>query len=123
MVWGCISSKGMGDLAFIETTMNAQKYHNILKSHLPSIARKLEFYPQFYQDNDPKHKVQMIRMWLLYNCGTVIDTTPLSPDMNPIKNIWAYIKKVAKQSSNKAVWLPSVVTQNIDFFLLFTIVK
>lgn len=32
MVWGCISSKGVGDLAFIETTMDAPQYLSILKT-------------------------------------------------------------------------------------------
>jgi len=29
MVWGCISSSGVGELVFVESTMNAKHYLNI----------------------------------------------------------------------------------------------
>lgn len=40
MVWGCMSAKGLGTLHFIESTVNAAKYQDILEhSLLPSAAR------------------------------------------------------------------------------------
>ncbi|KAH8336516.1 hypothetical protein KR074_005645, partial [Drosophila pseudoananassae] len=79
IVWGCISSKGVGKLAFIENKMNFQ-YLSILKQNLRQIAEKFGFIvdnkQKFYQDNDPKHKNVTVRTWLLYNCQKVIDTPP-----------------------------------------------
>jgi len=56
MVWGCISSRGVGKLAFIENTINAVQYLEILKSNLKASAEifglvsnnKPSF--KFYQD-------------------------------------------------------------------------
>ncbi len=40
MVWGCMSAAGTGELQFIEGTMNANMYCDILKqSMIPSLRR------------------------------------------------------------------------------------
>ena len=61
MVCGCISSKGLGELALIDITMDAQQYLNTLKTNLKRstnknriLCKKTRF--KFYQDNDPKHR-------------------------------------------------------------------
>ena len=41
MVWSCISSDGPGEIAFIDGTVNAQKYLVILENHLSKAAKKL----------------------------------------------------------------------------------
>lgn len=118
MVWGCISSKGVGELAFIEDTMDAKQYLNILKTKLRSSAAKFGFISnnkphfKFYQDNDPKHKAYNVRMWLLYNCGKVLDTPAQSPDLNPIENLWCYLKKkVAKRQPKNRTALKTAILE------------
>ncbi len=55
MVWGCISAVSTGVLQFIEGTMNANMYCDILKqSMIPSLQR-LGQRAVFQHDNDPKH--------------------------------------------------------------------
>ncbi|KAK3536400.1 hypothetical protein QTP86_008888 [Hemibagrus guttatus] len=55
MVWGCMSAAGTGELQFIEGTMNANMYCDILKqSMIPSLWR-LGRRAVFQHDNDPKH--------------------------------------------------------------------
>lgn len=90
MVWGCISAAGVGELVFIDTTMNAIMYRNILRENLKKSAAKMgiENSFKFYQDNDPKHRSYLVREWLLYNCAKVLDTPSQSLDLNPIENVW-----------------------------------
>ncbi len=55
MVWGCMSAAGTAELQFIEGTMNANMYCDILKqSMIPSLQR-LGHRAVFQHDNDPKH--------------------------------------------------------------------
>ncbi len=52
MVWGCMSAAGTGELQFIEGTMNANIYCDILKqSKIPSL-RRLGHRAVFQQDNN-----------------------------------------------------------------------
>ena len=62
MVCVCMSSKGVGDLAFIDTIMDAQQYLDIFKTNLKRSANKFGFMQEnksklkFYKDNDRKYR-------------------------------------------------------------------
>ena len=119
MVWGCISYNGVGELRIFNEIMTKEYYLDILQNELsrsaisfgfvdPQNPNKLKY--KLYQDNDPKHKSLLCRTWLLYNCSNVIDTPAQSPDLNPIENLWALLKKkVAKRGpTNKNALIKAI---------------
>lgn len=64
MVWGCMSSAGVGNLHFIEGKMDKFVYLNILKQNVKQSAVKLGIADSFafYQDNDPKHTSAVVKL-------------------------------------------------------------
>ncbi len=59
MFWGCMSAASTGKLQFIEGTMNANVYCDILKQSMIPSLRRLGRREVFQHDNDPKHTSKM----------------------------------------------------------------
>lgn len=90
MVWGYMAANGVGNLVFIESTMDQIGYLNILKQNLRQSAEKLDLGEDFcfQQDNDPKYTAHNVKLWLLYNTKNQLKSPPYSPDLNPIEHLW-----------------------------------
>uniref|UniRef100_A0A0K8WKL3 Transposable element Tc1 transposase n=1 Tax=Bactrocera latifrons TaxID=174628 RepID=A0A0K8WKL3_BACLA len=90
-----MSSAGVGNLAFIDSTMDKTMYLNILKANLLQSASKLNIREgfRFYQDNDPKHKPGVVQSCLIWNCPHVVQRAAQSPDLNAIENLWLVLER------------------------------
>ncbi|KAI4293411.1 hypothetical protein PAPHI01_2685, partial [Pancytospora philotis] len=86
MVWGAITSQGVGALVVIPTTMTAEVFVGTLRVGLDATLRKyhLELDNVFLQmDNDPKHTSARARRYYR-EAGIRVPPWPsLSPDLNP----------------------------------------
>jgi hypothetical protein len=94
-LWGCFCATEIGSAELYVDTLDAARYRDILQHSLLPSARS--FFPSgmwyFQQDNAPIHTAGLMREWFHNNGITLLDFPPWSPDLNPIENLWAHLKR------------------------------
>jgi len=90
-VWGCMEASGVENLHLHEGIMNKHVYVNVFPEYLKAGAENFGIQEPFafYHNNYPKHSLQLVREWCLYNFPKVIKTPPQLSDLNVTENIWA----------------------------------
>jgi len=90
LVWGCITSTGVGPLEVLEGTMTAKKYINVLEKHVTPFKDLFSF---FQEDNAPCHKCRLVETYKDDNDVECLPWPPYSPDINVIENVWSVLKR------------------------------
>ena len=94
MFWGSFIAKGPGRLIIIEGMMNSDKYKATLQSRLlPVLERLVDGDCIFQQGLAPYHTSKKMCTFFEEKNITILDWPGNSPDLNPIKNLWAIIKR------------------------------
>jgi hypothetical protein len=90
----CISSKGVGNLEFIDGIMDRFSYTNILANNLAAYAQEIDLDRYtFQQDNDPKNTSAHTKRVFEKNKICLLLYLSKSPDFNQIEHVWAHIKR------------------------------
>ena len=109
MLWACFSYYEVGSIHWIKTIMDQQVYVDILQNvMLPYAKNVMPFIWVFQRYNDPKHTSKKANMQFADNIIDILEWLLQSPDLNPIENLWADIKKavhICNPTSNEALWM------------------
>jgi len=100
MVWGCFYGNKLGPIAFIDGSVNSHIYILVLQNKLIPFFQALQEDGAtdiiFQQDNAKPHKSKLTEKWLkdsaMQNGFSIMEWPVYSPDMNPIEELWAYLK-------------------------------
>ncbi|KAF7337083.1 DDE-3 domain-containing protein [Mycena venus] len=96
-VWGVIHPNGVGELIRVEGNLTAVQYVDILERGLLDLYDHYENHRHtflyFQQDNNPKHTSRLAKAWLRDKQINVFPWPAKSPDLSPIENVWAELKR------------------------------
>jgi hypothetical protein len=94
MVWGGFSYFGFSPLIRVPGRLNSEGYTDLLHhALLPILNALLPNGGLFQQDNAPIHAAANTLQWLQDNNVNVMPWPALSPDMNPIEQVWGILSK------------------------------
>ena len=94
MVWAVIKIDFRSPIVFLKCKINANKYQDCLETHLlPFITISEDENFKFQQDNAPIHTARSTEQWLNDYGISCIEWPALSPDLNPIENVWGLLAR------------------------------
>jgi hypothetical protein len=115
IVWACMASKGAGRMKIMKGNVTARVYidevlaSKVKQSAVDIFGDRSDFI--FQQDGASCHTAKICQAWFQDNNVKLLDWPGNSPDLNPIENLWARLKKLVAQRrpSNKTELIEAIV--------------
>ena len=103
--WWAISAKAEFEPYLFTENLTGDLYTTILMTRLLHPTRgSLGRGWTLQQDNDPKHRSKVAQEWLNSNTPYwTSDWPPVSPDLNPIENLWSEVADKVAQKAPKII--------------------
>ena len=122
MYWGAFCGISKGPLVAVNGRMDSEAYISVCTNHLlPFICGNNsgsdgvnleENNWKFMQDNAPCHSSRRTLGWMKENGIELLEWPPQSPDLNPIENLWAILKRdIQKKQPKNACELDKFVRE------------
>jgi transposase len=112
--WGCFSNQGIGASRVFDGNMDSRLLTDTLTRYMKPHARATWPAQQWYflQDNAPYHTSHESQAWLHNNGIDCINFPPYSPDLNPIENLWADLKRrIELRCASSSTELRQILTE------------
>ena len=101
--WAAISFFGKTSLYLYEENLNSNGYLSILKTYGDELVRSDWRGYKYQQDNAPLHWTDDIMRWFREKGIELLQWPSNSPDLNPIENIWGWIKAEVKRENPQTI--------------------
>lgn len=103
--WGAIGCDGpVTPIVRIEGPFDSRKYETIIRTHVIPMMDKFNDEGKariFMQDNSPPYTAADVMALFSEQSFDLMDWPPLSPDLNPIENVWSYIESNCSKTPPK----------------------